>query len=170
MHFQPTLSNEFVKIVPLSMDDFDDLFTIASDKLLWEQHPDKDRYKKEVFLIFFKDAMASESAFKILDLKTGATIGSSRYYEYDAIGKSIAIGYTFIDRKYWATPYNRAIKNLMINHAFQFVENIVFHVGETNFRSRKAVEKLGAFVTKSGYNEATQRAHVEYVLTKVNWE
>jgi len=170
MHFQPTLSNEFVKIVPLSTDDFEDLFTIASDKLLWEQHPEKDRYKKEVFLIFFNEAIASNSAFKILDIKTGVTIGTSRYYEYNSEEKSVAIGYTFIDRKYWATPYNRALKNVMINHAFQFVENIIFHVGDTNFRSRKAVEKLGAFLTKSEYIEATKRTHVVYVLNKENWK
>ncbi len=170
MNFQPTLTNEFVQIVPLKEADFDELFAIASDKLLWEQHPEKDRYKKDVFEIFFKTAIASKSAFKILDVKTGNTIGSTRYYDFNETEKSVAIGYTFIDRKYWATPYNGALKNLMINYAFQFVDKIIFHVGDTNFRSQKAVEKLGALHTETFLDEENGRTHVTYTLTKENWK
>lgn len=170
MHLQPTLTNEYVQIVPLKEADFDELFAIASDKLLWEQHPEKDRYKKEVFLKFFQEAIQSGTAFKVIDVKTGNTIGSTRYYEYNEKEKSVAIGYTFIGRKYWATPYNRALKNLMINYAFQFVESIIFHVGDTNFRSQKAVEKLGALHTETFLDEENGRTHVTYTLTKENWK
>lgn len=170
MEFQPTLLNEFVQIVPLKESDFDELFAIASDELLWEQHPDKDRYKKEVFQEFFNLALQSKSAFKVIDVKTGDTIGSSRYYEFNKTENSIAIGYTFIARKYWATSYNRALKELMINYAFQFMETIIFHVGDTNFRSRKAVEKLGAILTETIFVEATNRTHVIYALNKKNWK
>jgi RimJ/RimL family protein N-acetyltransferase len=170
MHLQPTLTNEFVQITPLKTSDFDALFAIASDELLWEQHPEKDRYKKEVFLIFFQEAITSKSAFKVVDVKTGTTIGSSRFYEYNEDEKSVAIGYTFIDRKYWATPYNRALKNLMINYAFQFVENVIFHVGDTNFRSQKAVEKLGAILTETVTNKETGRTHFVFTLTKKSWK
>lgn len=170
MHLQPTLANEFVQIIPLKEADFDELFAIASDKLLWEQHPEKDRYKKEVFLKFFQEAIQSGTAFKVIDVKTGNTIGSTRYYEYNEKEKSVAIGYTFIGRKYWATPYNRALKNLMINYAFQFVESIIFHVGDTNFRSQKAVEKLGALHTETFLDEENGRTHVTYTLTKENWK
>ncbi|WP_329805668.1 GNAT family N-acetyltransferase [Flavobacterium facile] len=170
MHLQPILTNEIVQIVPLKESDFDDLFTIASDKLLWEQHPEKERYKKEVFQAFFKTAIASKSAFKFVDVKTGNTIGTSRYYEFKETESSVAIGYTFISRKYWATPYNRALKNLMINYAFQFVEKIIFHVGDTNFRSQKAVEKLGALHTETFLNEENGRTHITYTITKENWK
>ncbi len=170
MHLQPTLSNEFVQIVPLVSSDFDELFIIASDKLLWEQHPEKDRYKEDIFLKFFQDAIDSKSAFKIIDIKNGNTIGSTRFYLYNESEKSVAIGYTFIDRNYWATPYNRALKNVMINYAFQFVENIIFHVGDTNFRSQKAVEKLGALHTETFLDKETGRTHVTYTLTKESWK
>ena len=170
MNLQPTLANELVQIIPLKESDFEELFTVASDELLWEQHPEKDRYKKEVFEGFFKTAIASKSGFKVIDVKTGNTIGSTRYYDLNKLDKSIAIGYTFIDRKYWATPYNRALKNLMINYAFQFVESIIFHVGDTNFRSQKAVEKLGALHTETYLDEENGRTHVTYTLTKENWK
>ena len=170
MHFQPTLSNEFVKIVPLSTEDFEDLFTIASDKLLWEQHPEKDRYKKEVFLKFFQEAIQSRTAFKVIDVKTGNTIGCTRYYDYHEKEKSVAIGYTFIDRKYWGTPYNRTLKNLMINYAFQYVESIIFHVGNTNFRSQKAVGKLGAIHSETSVKSDSGKIHFTFSLTKDNWK
>lgn len=170
MNLQPTLANELVQIVPLKESDFEELFTVASDELLWEQHPEKDRYKKDVFEGFFKTAIASKSGFKVIDVKTGNTIGSTRYYDLNELDKSVAIGYTFIDREYWATPYNRALKNLMINYAFQFVENIIFHVGDTNFRSQKAVEKLGALHTETFLDEENGRTHVTYTLTKKNWK
>lgn len=168
MHLQPTLANELIQIVPLIESDFDELFAIASDELLWEQHPEKDRYKKEVFQNFFHLAIESKSAFKVIDVKTGDTIGSSRYYDINDIPKSVAIGYTFISRKYWGTPYNRALKDLMINYAFQFVENIIFHVGDKNFRSQKAVEKLGALHTETILVSENGRTHLTYTLIKEN--
>lgn len=169
MNLQPTLSNELVKIVPLSENDFEELYAIASDELLWEQHPDKDRYQKEVFQDFFNQALESKSAFKVIDVKNGKTFGCSRYYDVNENEKSLAIGYTFIARNYWGTPYNRALKKLMIKYAFQFMETIIFHVGENNFRSRKAVEKLGAILTDSVFVETTNRTHVVYALSKKIW-
>lgn len=170
MNLQPTLSNELVKIVPLSENDFDELFAIASDELLWEQHPEKDRYKKEVFQNLFDGAIECQSAFKVIDVKTGNTIGTSRFYQYNDEENSVAIGHTFVARNYWATPYNRALKNLMIDYAFQFMETIIFHVGENNLRSRKAVEKLGATLTETVLFSETNKKHVIYKLNKENWK
>ncbi len=98
MHFelQPHLENNLIKLIPLKKKDFEKLYQVASDPLIWEQHPDKDRYKKEVFEKFFKGALESGGAFLILDQNSGEVIGSSRYYDLDDDKKSIAIGYTFI--------------------------------------------------------------------------
>jgi RimJ/RimL family protein N-acetyltransferase len=144
MNLQPTLSNDLITIKPIQKNNFDALFEIASDELIWEQHPNKDRYKKEVFQIFFDNAIKSKGAFLVFDNKTNRVIGSSRYYEFNELESSIIIGYTFISRAYWGTKYNSSLKELMINYAFQFVNSVHFHVGDTNFRSQKAVEKLGA--------------------------
>jgi RimJ/RimL family protein N-acetyltransferase len=170
MNLQSTLANELVQIIPLNDSDFDELFLIASDELLWEQHPEKDRYKKDVFQDFFNTAMQSKSAFKVIDIKTNHCIGSSRFYEFNEAERSVAIGYTFIARTHWGTPYNRALKDLMINYAFQFVDSIIFHVGDTNFRSQKAVGKLGSLHTETYLDEEKGRTHVTYTLTKENWK
>lgn len=166
MNLQPTLANELVVLKPLQKEDFEALYKVASDKLLWEQHPNNDRYQKEVFEDFFQKAIESKGAFAIFDAKTDKVIGSSRFYQYDENTKTVVIGYTFIDRKIWGTSYNSVIKSLMISYAFQFVENIHFHVGETNFRSQKAVEKLGAKKIGEIKDDTSSKTNWIYELNK----
>jgi len=146
LHFdlQLKLENELVKLIPLKKEDFEMLYEVASDPLIWEQHPNKNRYQREVFEKNFEGAIESKGAFLVINNKTEEVIGSSRYYEYDPAKKSIAIGYTFLARKYWGTAYNKALKTLMLNYAFKFVEKVIFHIGAKNIRSQKAIEKLGA--------------------------
>ena len=141
---QPTLQNEFVKLVPLKETDFEMLFKVASDPLIWEQHPNKNRWKREVFENFFQGAIESKGAFLIYDVKTNEPIGSSRFYGPDSEKSEVTIGYTFFARSHWGGKYNPATKHLMMQHAFKFVENIIFHIGANNIRSQKAIVKIGA--------------------------
>ncbi|GAA3777285.1 GNAT family N-acetyltransferase [Flavobacterium ginsengiterrae] len=138
------LEDEITKLIPLEEKHFEALFQAASDPLIWEQHPSKDRYHREGFTAFFKAAMDSKGSFLILDKQTGEIMGTTRYYDYDPEKSSVGIGYTFITRKYWGGPYNSSNKKLLIDYAFQHVNSILFHVGAENFRSQKAVLKLGA--------------------------
>lgn len=144
MNIQPTLENENVKLVPLTQNDFEELFEVASDPLVWEQHPNKDRYKREVFENFFKGAIESGGAFKIIDKKSNEIAGSTRFYDYNAEDNSILIGYTFYGTKFWGSKLNPQVKKLMMDYIFQFVDKVNFHVGKDNIRSQKAMEKLGA--------------------------
>jgi len=140
---QPNLKGELIELRPLMPDDWNDLFAVASDPLIWEQHPESDRYKEDVFKIFFREAMGSGGAFVIIDRKNQKIIGSTRFHGYDPRKSEIEIGWTFLARKYWGGRYNRELKPLMLDHAFKFVENVVFFVGENNIRSQKATEKIG---------------------------
>lgn len=144
MNIQPTLENENVKLIPLKENDFEELFSVASDPLVWEQHPNKDRYKREVFENFFQGAMESGGAFKIIDKNSDAVVGSTRFYDYNPGENSIFIGYTFYARQFWGSKLNPQVKKLMLDHIFQFVGKVNFHVGKDNIRSQKAMEKLGA--------------------------
>lgn len=169
---QPELENDLIKLVPLKPEDFDRLYEVASDPLLWEQHPNKDRYKREVFENFFKGAIESKGAFIVYDKETGNVVGSSRYYEHDNANSSIAVGYTFIGRVYWGKGYNAALKKLMFDYAFRFVDKVILHIGATNFRSQKAAEKLGAKkvaeIEVAYYGEAVKWNFV-YEVEKANW-
>src|SRR5207244_7662074 len=140
---QPHLKGELIELRPLTPEDCDDPVAVASDPLIWEQHPESDRYKEDVFRVFFREALECGGAFVIIDTKSQQIIGSTRFHGYDPEKSEIEIGWTFLARKYWGGRYNRELKHLMLAHAFKFVESVVFYVGENNVRSQKATEKIG---------------------------
>jgi RimJ/RimL family protein N-acetyltransferase len=144
LDLQPVLRGKLLHLRPLQSDDFDALFAVAADPLIWEQHPANDRYQPEVFRAFFDEAMASGGALIATDARDGQVIGSSRYHGYDAGQSEIEIGWTFLARKYWGGKYNGEMKELMLRHAFTFVDRVIFLIGPENYRSQRAVEKIGA--------------------------
>lgn len=144
VNWQPTLFGHSVRLRPLVQADFEELFAAASDPLIWEQHPDNKRHTRERFELYFRSAMDSKGAVVIIDPSSGKIIGSSRYTHYDAETSSVEIGYTFLTRSHWGGTTNRELKSLMLNHAFKVIDTVYFVVGRDNFRSRKAMQKLGA--------------------------
>jgi N-acetyltransferase len=140
---QPNLRGELLRIRALRADDFDELFKVASDPLIWQQHPD-NRHELDVFRKFFDDALESGGALAVIDLKDERIIGSSRYHRYDLERSEIEIGWTFLARSHWGGLYNGELKRLMLDHAFKFVENVIFRVNSNNLRSQRALEKIGA--------------------------
>lgn len=150
--FQPILKGNLLELRPLRPGDYHDLYAVASDPLIWEQHPVKDRCKEEVFQEFFQKALHSGGALLAMDGKDGRVIGSSRFHGYDAENSEVEIGWTFLARSHWGGVYNREMKELMLRHAFRFVDRVVFLVGPENLRSQRAVEKIGGVRVGSRYN------------------
>ncbi|HQR06775.1 MAG TPA: GNAT family N-acetyltransferase [Gemmatales bacterium] len=146
---QPTLQGELLELRPLMTADFDALYDVASDPFIWEQHPNHDRYQRPVFEVFFREAMESRGAVLALDRRDGRVIGSSRFANLDEQKSEVEIGWTFLARSHWGGFYNGEMKKLMLDHAFQFVRNVVFVIGPQNFRSQRAVEKIGGTLVGS---------------------
>ena len=168
---QPTLEGEKVIIRPVEQDDWVQMYEVASNPDVWALHPANDRYKEEVFRTYFDGAIASGSAFSIIDRSSGKICGSSRYHGFDLKLSEIEIGWTFLGTAYWGGTYNAEIKALMLNHAFSFVDTVVFWIGDTNYRSRKAIEKIGG-VLRDGIRTRTiggDSPHVVYEIKKENW-
>lgn len=143
-NIQPILENNYICLHPLSENDFDELFKVASDPKIWEQHPNKNRWKKEVFTIFFEGAIQSKGAFKILDRENNQCIGCTRFYDYNIDENSILIGYTFYATKCWGKGINKMVKELMLDYIFNFVSKVYFHIGAENIRSQIAINRIGA--------------------------
>jgi N-acetyltransferase len=141
---QPTLRGQLLELRPLQAEDFDELYAVAADPHLWEQHPAEDRYKEEVFRAFFREALESGGALIAIDAKNGRVIGSSRFHGYNAEQSEIEIGWTFLARSCWGGVYNREMKQLMLGHAFHFVNRVIFLVGPQNWRSQRSLEKISA--------------------------
>ena len=141
---QPVLENEKVILYPLQENDFEALYAVASDPKIWEQHPNNDRWKKDVFRTFFEGAIQSKGAFKIIDKSTNTIAGSTRIYDYNEQDNSIYIGYTFYATAYWGKGINSSVKAVMLDYLFQFVEQVYFQIGANNIRSQIAIGRIGA--------------------------
>jgi len=142
--YQPILEGELVKLRPLRPEDYDDLFAVAADPLIWEQHPVRDRHEEARFRELFNESLASGGALVAVDVSAQAIIGSSRFHGYDEKLSVAEIGWTFLARSHWGGRYNGEMKRLMVQHAFRFVQSVIFLVGIENIRSQRAVEKIGA--------------------------
>ena len=166
---QPVLRGTLVELRPLRRDDYDALYAVASDPLIWEQHPENDRHTREVFRRFFDEAMASGGALIANDVQTGQVIGSSRFHGYNAQRSEVEIGWTFLARSHWGGRYNGEMKRLMLDHAFAFVDTVLFYVGPSNIRSQRAVEKIGAVHIGVSANDAGQERYVYAISGRPNY-
>lgn len=165
-----TLENDRVKVRPLLVADFDDLYAVAKDPKIWEGHPSGiDRWQLEAFKKFFDAGIDSGGAMAIIDKSNNAIIGSSRY---DNLVEdiSVEIGWTFLSRAYWGGAFNASFKKLMIDHAFKSVQHVVFQIHIENFRSQRATEKLGGVRSTPDAQPPSLRAktekHYAYVIQK----
>jgi RimJ/RimL family protein N-acetyltransferase len=170
MNLQPAhLKNDIVWLEPLKQEHFEELYLVASDPLIWEQHPNPDRYKLDAFTNYFKGAMESGGAFIIRDTLSGQALGSSRYCAYNAANKEIQIGYTFFSRVCWGKSINKAVKKLMLTHAFNDVDKVAFYVGANNIRSQKAMEAIGGIKVREevvAYFGEPDRLNFRYEINK----
>lgn len=173
LNIQPTLENEIAILCPLQEKDFEDLYAAASNPKIWEQHPNKDRWKREIFKTFFEGAIKSEGAFKIVDKVTGKIMGSTRYYDFNEQENSIFIGYTFYAVEYWGKGINNSVKTLILDYIFQFVSKVNFHIGADNIRSQIAIGRIGA--EKIDEQEVTyfgeaSKLNFVYEIKNANWK
>lgn len=141
---QPTLVGPQLTLRPLCRDDLEPLYAIASDPLLWALHPEQDRWQRPVFKQLFASCLELGGALAVIHTATGRLIGSSSFYDYNPEQSEVVIGYTYLARDYWGGAANRELKTLMLQHAYRHVQQVWFHVGTHNLRSRRAMEKIGA--------------------------
>lgn len=169
---QPTLENDTILLSPLAETDFELLYAAASDPKIWEQHPNKDRWKRDVFQLFFEGALQSKGAYKIIDKVTNKVAGSTRFYDYDEKDNSILIGYTFYATEYWGKGINHAVKVMMLDYMFQFVDRVYFHIGANNIRSQIAIGRLGAKKVDEqevAYFGESPKLNYVYAIEKQEW-
>ena len=152
--YQPVLKGELLELRPLRSEDYGDLYAVAADPLIWEQHPVSNRHEQAVFEGFFREAMDSGGALVAIDVRTRQVIGSSRFHGYDPEKNEVEIGWTFLAKSHWGGTSNGEMKRLMLQHAFRFVNRVVFVIGPQNLRSQRAVEKIGGIRTGSRPDES----------------
>ena len=162
MNFKSHFEDSSISLVQIKKENFEELYLVASDPIIWEQHPENDRWKKEKFSIFYKNGLQNKFGFLLIfDKHKNKIIGSTRFYSYDKIDEAIRIGFTFISQKHWGTSINFQVKKMMLDYTFKYLDKVYFDIGINNFRSRKAVEKLGASLFSDN-----KKGNVVYILKK----
>lgn len=166
---QPTLSDNLIVVQPMTRDDREPLFAVARDPLIWAIHPAHDRWQRPVFDALFDEGLASDGGVTVIDAATQEVIGSSRYDIRVCEAGEVEIGWTYLARSHWGGEFNRSLKRLMLSHAFKLFGTAIFLVGETNMRSRRAMEKIGGVLTdrrQSWDMAGVQVDHVIYAITR----
>ncbi len=169
---QPKLSGDLVSLRPLGRSDREALFAVASDPLIWEQHPEPNRWQESVFDKLFERLMDSGGALLVSDIASGDVIGSSSYYAWNPEANDVVIGYTFLARRVWGGRYNAELKKLMVDHAFRFVDRAWFHVGTGNRRSQMAMTKIGAQLSHEAVRESggVVTSFLHYFIDRDGWK
>ncbi len=173
MDRQPTLETERLVIRPLTEEDREPLYEVAGDPAVWEQHPIHDRWRREVFDAFFDEGLASGGALAVVDRRDERILGSTRYDKYypgdgEDDESAVEIGWTFLAPRCWGKGINPEMKRVMLAHAFEDVDVVEFRVGDTNYRSRNALEAIGAVRTdryELGKYQGKRVVHLVYEIT-----
>ena len=164
---QPHLIGGLLELRPMGPEDWEPLFAVAADPLIWEVHPARERYKEEHFRDYFQEGLESGGALVAVDRKTQRIIGASRYFWYGSDQSELEIGWTFLSRSYWGGVYNGEMKHLMLDYAFQFVDRVIFLVGVANVRSQRAMVKIGGILTERRVQRSLHGNSSEFVIFEI---
>ncbi len=144
------LENDYVKLIPLSLDNYSQLTPIALQPKLVQYSPSdiesEKSLKNYVTIALEQRAQKTSIPFLVYSKVHETAVGCTRYMNIDWKNKVLHIGATWLGREFHGTGINTQMKLLMINYAFAKLhfEKVEFRIDERNIRSRKAVEKLGA--------------------------
>jgi len=164
---QPHLVGELIELRPMRADDWKNLYSVASDPLIWEVHPARDRHKEERFREYFEEGLQSGGALVAIDRKADKIIGASRYFWFGPEQSELEIGWTFLARSRWGGVYNAEMKRLMLDYAFQFVDCVIFLVGIGNIRSQRAMQKIGGILTDRHVQRTLHGQTSEFLVFEV---
>ena len=137
---------------------------------------DLDAAASQVTAALAARARGERLPYAQLDARTGEFIGTTSYYEVNPSARAIAIGHTWLGRRWWRTGHNTESKLLLLTHAFDTLgaARVVWHTDVLNTRSRAAIERLGA--TKEGEFrkhrirlDGSWRDSVQYAMTDDDW-
>jgi RimJ/RimL family protein N-acetyltransferase len=121
-------------------------------------------------------AQGQRFAYAQFDAVTGEFAGSTSLYEVNPAVRTLAIGFTWLGRKWWRTGHNTESKLLLLSYAFDELgcARVVWHTDIHNERSQAAIARLGA--TREGLlrkhrirRDGSWRDTVQYAMTDDDW-
>ncbi|OPC32488.1 GNAT family N-acetyltransferase [Elizabethkingia miricola] len=170
-----------INLVPLEEKHLEELYTAAADKELWALIP-TDCSERDTFYKTYEFAISERTAgnqypFVIIHKDTNKIIGSTRLFEIYPADKKLEIGWTWITKDYWGTTINLECKLLLLTYCFETLKTnrVQLKTKDTNFRSRKAIEKIGGIFEgilrkDKIVSDGTTRNAAYYSILDDEWE
>ncbi|MEO6902513.1 MAG: GNAT family N-acetyltransferase [Bacteroidia bacterium] len=144
------LRGQEIRLIPLEKDHLEELYLAASDRELWQLVPtdcsDKKKFETAYNFALTEREKGNQYPFVIFHNQTKKIIGSTRLFDIYPTDKKIEIGWTWIIKNYWGTTVNLECKLLLLTFCFEILKTVRVQLKtrDTNIRSRKAIEKIGA--------------------------
>lgn len=187
---QPVLSGRLIRLEPLAFEHAAGYLAAAGtgadaeDVFRWlNPGPGSTREpvtiadaQRHILAALAARARGERFGYAQLDAGTGEFAGTSSYYDLNPALRAIAIGHTWLGRRWWRTGHNTESKLLMLTHAFETLgaARVVWHTDIYNTRSQAAIERLGA--TREGVLrkhrirwDGSWRDSVQYAMTDDDW-
>lgn len=144
----PTLSNQWVTLEPLSLGHAEALAECVGDlsELWYQDHiPTPDGVPGYIEAYLAEHERGERAPWAIVD-PAGSAIGVTTFFHPDPANRSIEIGSTWITKDAQGAPFNKAAKLLMLQRAFEDLEclRVEIRTHFMNRQSRAAIESLGA--------------------------
>jgi RimJ/RimL family protein N-acetyltransferase len=143
------LTGTTVDLIPLQKEHFDELFLAASDKDLWKLVPidcsDRQKFDTAYNFALEEREKGRQYPFTIYHKATKRIIGSTRFFEIHPKDKNLEIGWTWIIKEFQGTDVNFECKLMLMTFCFETLKTnrVQLKTKDTNYRSRKAIEKIG---------------------------
>lgn len=172
-----TLEFNGVRLEPLTLEHVDGLRLAAADGELWNLRvtsvPEPHRTGAYVHTAL---ETPNRLAFAVVDVSSGAVLGTTSYHDIEPRIGRVEIGYTWYAKRVQRSAVNTSCKLLLLSHAFDTLGCAVvgFRTDNFNHASQKAIERLGA--KKDGVirhhslrRDGTVRDTVMYSIVRGEW-
>lgn len=174
------LEGKFVRLEPLKLEHFDQLYTAASEESLWLWTVNKikteDDLRRYVETAFDEQRRMVSLPFVTVDKASEKIIGSTRFGNIDTKNRHVEIGWTWIHPEFQRTQINTEAKLLMLTHAFETWKclRVELKTNVLNEKSRNAIQRLGAkqegiFRKNTINDDGTLRDTVYYSVLDDEW-
>jgi RimJ/RimL family protein N-acetyltransferase len=111
-----------------------------------------------------------------VDVTTGEFAGTTSLYDVSPALRTLAIGHTWLGRRWWRSGHNTESKLMLLRYAFDQLGavRVVWHTDIYNLRSQQAIARLGA--AREGVlrkhrlrRDGSCRDTVQYAMTDDDW-
>jgi len=175
-----SLENERIKLEPLTPDHVKLMRPLSSDSDIWrwytEDLSNPDDLENWMMNRLRESENGTQMSYAVIDKKDDKVIGSSSYGHIEWAEKCLEVGWTWLGKEYIGSGINKHMKFLMLGHAFDTmgIERLELRTDETNVRSRRAMEKIGAVYDGILRNHRTtqggrRRNSVIYSIIRSEW-